>query len=161
MTAPETLLLCPFCGKTPRIVTRDVEPQGDSWYGRKDETFVLCECGACLFDGAFHEGFWDADTRAPEAWNRRIERLGAGVEPVLWMIVGKDGARQAECTYEESADFVRCWDHNHPNNAPHRSVPLYATPPPSGDAREFCPCGRFVQCLKNAGGKCDHPDGGP
>jgi len=46
-------------------------------------------------------------------------------EPVLWMVVGKDGAREAECTYEESADFVRCWDHNHPNNAPHRAVPLY------------------------------------
>jgi hypothetical protein len=62
---------CPFCGGTPAIVTRNVEPQGDPWYGRKDETFVLCDCGACLFDGAFHEGFWDAETRAVEAWNRR------------------------------------------------------------------------------------------
>jgi hypothetical protein len=62
---------CPFCGGAPRIVTRDVEPQGDPWYGRKDETFVLCDCGACLFDGAFHEGFYDAETRAVAAWNRR------------------------------------------------------------------------------------------
>jgi hypothetical protein len=63
---------CPFCGGTPAIVTRDVEPQGDPWYGRKDETFVLCDCGACLFDGTFHEGFWDAETNAVEAWNRRV-----------------------------------------------------------------------------------------
>jgi Lar family restriction alleviation protein len=21
---------------------------------------------------------------------------------------------------------------------------------------EFCPCGKFFQCLRNAGGKCDH-----
>jgi hypothetical protein len=65
------LLPCPFCDGAPRIVTRDVEPQGDPWYGRKDETFVLCDCGACLFDGAFHEGFYDAETRAVAAWNRR------------------------------------------------------------------------------------------
>jgi hypothetical protein len=62
---------CPFCGGTPELVTRNVEPQGDPWYGKKMETFVLCDCGACLFDGAFHEGFWDAETRAIAAWNRR------------------------------------------------------------------------------------------
>lgn len=62
---------CPFCGGEPKIVKRDVEPQGDSWYGKKVETFVLCDCGACLFDGGFHEGFYDAETRAVEAWNHR------------------------------------------------------------------------------------------
>jgi hypothetical protein len=67
----EKLKPCPFCGGTPELVTRNVEPQGDPWYGKKMETFVLCDCGACLFDGAFHEGFWDAETRAIAAWNRR------------------------------------------------------------------------------------------
>lgn len=66
-----SLSSCPFCGKTPWIENRDVEPQGDSWYGKKMEDFVLCECGACLFDGSFHEGFYDPDTRAVAAWNRR------------------------------------------------------------------------------------------
>ena len=67
----DELLPCPFCGGAPAIVTRDVEPQGDPWYGAKKETFVLCDCGCCLFDGDFHEGFYDAETRAVEAWNRR------------------------------------------------------------------------------------------
>lgn len=69
----EELKPCPFCGGTPRIVTMNVEPQGDPWYGRKDETFVLCDCGCCLFDGSFHEGFYDAETRAVAAWNNRRE----------------------------------------------------------------------------------------
>lgn len=71
LTAELDLLPCPFCGGQPRLETRDVEPQGDPWYGGKIETFVLCECGACLFDGYFHEGFYDAETRAVEAWNKR------------------------------------------------------------------------------------------
>jgi hypothetical protein len=65
------LMPCPFCGGPPQIVERDVEPQNDPWYGKKVEEFVLCECGACLFDGSFHEGFWEAETRAAAAWNRR------------------------------------------------------------------------------------------
>jgi hypothetical protein len=73
----DALKPCPFCGGKPEVVTRNVEPQGDPWYGRKMETFVLCDCGACLFDGAFHEGFWDAETRAVEAWNRRYSRTGS------------------------------------------------------------------------------------
>ena len=64
---------CPFCAGAPTIVTRDVEPQGDPWYGRRTETFVLCGCGACLFDGGFHEGFYDAETRAVAAWNKRAD----------------------------------------------------------------------------------------
>jgi len=60
------------------LVTRDVEPQGDTWYGTKVETFVLCDCGCCLFDGGFHEGFWDAETRAVEAWNKRA-KINRGV----------------------------------------------------------------------------------
>jgi len=63
---------CPFCGKIPEVVTKDVEPQGDSWYGTKMETFVLCDCGACLFAGYFHEGFGSYE-RAVEAWNRRSD----------------------------------------------------------------------------------------
>lgn len=70
---PEALKPCPFCGGKAEIVTRDVEPQGDPWYRSREETFVLCECGACLFDGGFHEGFWDAQTRAAAAWNRRTQ----------------------------------------------------------------------------------------
>jgi hypothetical protein len=29
---------CPFCGSGAEIVTKDVEPQGDSWYGKRIET---------------------------------------------------------------------------------------------------------------------------
>lgn len=79
------LLPCPFCGGTPEIVERDVEPHGDPWYGRKFEKFVECECGACLFDEAFHEGFY-SEEKAVEAWNRRAalqsqDREGA-VDPL-------------------------------------------------------------------------------
>ena len=60
---------CPFCGGEPEIVKRDVEPQWDSWYGKKIEQFVECGCGACLFDELFHEGFYKAE-EAIAAWNR-------------------------------------------------------------------------------------------
>jgi len=72
-----TLLPCPFCGGDPHIEVRDVEPQGDPWYGTKTETFVLCECGACLFDGTFHEGFIDA-AKAAKAWNDRAASPQSG-----------------------------------------------------------------------------------
>ena len=65
---------CPFCGSSAKVVTRDVEPQCDTWYGKKMECFVLCdECGCCLFDREFHEGFW-SDEKAVEAWNKRKEQ---------------------------------------------------------------------------------------
>jgi hypothetical protein len=67
----ETLLPCPFCGGRPEITRRDVEPQGDPWYGSKRETFVLCDCGACLFDKYFHEGF-GSNEDAAAAWNGRV-----------------------------------------------------------------------------------------
>ena len=74
MSEPK-LLPCPFCGKKPEVVIRDVEPQNDPWYGEKKERFVLCDCGACLFDGYFHEGFWEEDENNPvnaiKAWNTR------------------------------------------------------------------------------------------
>lgn len=82
----EKLEKCPFCGGDPEVVTRDVEPQGDPWYGDKTETFVLCSCGACLFDGEFHDGFGPHDgakADAIAAWNRRaLERASqsGGVE---------------------------------------------------------------------------------
>jgi hypothetical protein len=62
---------CPFCGKTPKIVRTDVEPQGDSWYGRRMETYVSCECGATLFDEGFHMGFW-SNEEAEKRWNTRV-----------------------------------------------------------------------------------------
>lgn len=69
------LLPCPFCGGKAEIVVRDVEPQGDPWYGGKEERFVLCECGCCLFDKYFHDGFWEEDKNNPvnttAAWNTR------------------------------------------------------------------------------------------
>lgn len=80
------LLPCPFCGSIPTIVTKDVEPQGDSYFGSRLETFVQCECGCCLFDGTFHEGFCQSyitiddnyyqtltkEETAAAAWNRRF-----------------------------------------------------------------------------------------
>jgi hypothetical protein len=66
----EELKPCPFCGRIPEVVLRDVEPQGDGWYGPKEETFVLCWCGACLFDDEFHEGFISIDN-AIKSWNKR------------------------------------------------------------------------------------------
>ena len=67
----EELKPCPFCGGQAQIVERDVEPQGDSWYGKKMEKFVEClNCGACLFDECFHSGFCSLD-EAATAWNTR------------------------------------------------------------------------------------------
>ena len=69
-----TLLPCPFCGGKAAVVTRDVEPQGDPWYGKKLETFSMCKsCGCCLFDEYFHDGF-DNEEEAIAAWNRRAEK---------------------------------------------------------------------------------------
>jgi hypothetical protein len=53
------------------MVTHDVEPQGDSWYGTRVETFVLCKCGCCLFDEGFHYGFTNK-MNAAAAWNKRV-----------------------------------------------------------------------------------------
>ena len=75
MTQPE-LKPCPLCGAIPEIVTRDVEPQSDPWYSGRDELFVLCKCGLCLFDGYFREGFGTGDygiSAASVAWNHRYE----------------------------------------------------------------------------------------
>ena len=70
---------CPFCGSANvHVVTRDVEPQGDPWYGRKDETFAECkDCGCTLFDRAFHEGFCNK-SNAIAAWNSRAPEGGKG-----------------------------------------------------------------------------------
>jgi hypothetical protein len=62
---------CPFCGKTPKIVRTDVEPQQDSWYSGRMERFVSCECGVTLFDKHFHEGFYNNE-EAVKAWNTRV-----------------------------------------------------------------------------------------
>ena len=67
----EKLLPCPFCHGEAKVVKRDVEPQGDPWYGKKEEIFVECDnCGACLFDQYFHEGFL-TESEAITAWNTR------------------------------------------------------------------------------------------
>ena len=68
----DDFLPCPFCGGQAEFVKRDVEPQGDPWYGKKVEEFVECQgCSACLFDGYFHDGFYDK-SKAIEAWNKRL-----------------------------------------------------------------------------------------
>ena len=62
---------CPFCGGAAEVVTGDVEPQGDPWYGGKTALYVQCGgCGACMFDTYFHEGFCDRES-AIATWNRR------------------------------------------------------------------------------------------
>jgi hypothetical protein len=93
MNEQQALEPCPFCGGKAEITTRNVEPQGDPWYGRKDETFVLCECGACLFDGSFHEGFYDAETRAVAAWNKRPASSGRSelLEALKEVVVSVEG----------------------------------------------------------------------
>ena len=69
----QKLLDCPFCGGEAEVTARDVEPQGDPWYGKNIQTFVICtNCGACLFDDCFHEGFAD-EHEAVAAWNRRAQ----------------------------------------------------------------------------------------
>jgi Lar family restriction alleviation protein len=63
---------CPFCGSgNVRVHKRDVEPQGDPWYGSKIERVVECtDCSATLFDGYWHDGFSN-ESDAIAAWNRR------------------------------------------------------------------------------------------
>lgn len=69
------LLPCPFCGGEAEVTTRDVEPQGDPWYGQNTQTFIVCaKCGACLFDEYFHDGFTD-EREAVAAWNRRSDAV--------------------------------------------------------------------------------------
>lgn len=101
---------CPFCGEIPEIETRDVEPQGDSWYGRKDETFVLCKCGACLFDDHFHEGFGtspEGEARAVAAWNRRA-KPAEEVQPVALKTHGAwDGLEDLDSLPDGTALYTR------------------------------------------------------
>lgn len=78
------LLPCPFCGGEAEVIRRDVEPQGDPWYGKNMCTFVACRgCGCCLFDCYFHEAFVDAES-AIKHWNMRSPAVnsqdGTGVE---------------------------------------------------------------------------------
>lgn len=60
------------CGRTPRLTKRDVEPQSDTWYQGRMALFVICDCGICLFDKYFHEGF-SSEPEAIAAWNARAE----------------------------------------------------------------------------------------
>ena len=63
---------CPFCGGKADITTRDVEPQNDAWYSGSIQTFIICrECGCCLFDLCFHDGFCN-EVEAADAWNQRV-----------------------------------------------------------------------------------------
>jgi len=86
---------CPFCGGVASVVTEDVEPQGDPWYGRKMETFIACgDCGTSLFNRYFHEGFSDINDGVRE-WNTRpiegvlvealsqISRMKVFLDPVI------------------------------------------------------------------------------
>ena len=64
-----------------KITARDVEPQGDPWYGKNIQTFVICtNCGACLFDDYFHgEGFADEHKKPlpPHGTSRSTPANGA------------------------------------------------------------------------------------
>ena len=74
----EKLLPCPFCGGKAAVVERDVEPQGDPYYGQKVERFPKCtECSAVVFDKYWHKGFY-ADEMLIDAWNRRRPSPSAG-----------------------------------------------------------------------------------
>lgn len=67
---------CPFCGGKAVIHNRDVEPQGDTWYGSKMAIFVGCQiCGCVMFDEYFHEGFAD-EAAAAKTWNSRAHISG-------------------------------------------------------------------------------------
>jgi Lar family restriction alleviation protein len=92
-----TLLPCPFCGGEAKITARDVEPQGDPWYGKNIQTFVICtNCGACLFDDYFHDGFTD-ERKAIAAWNRRT---GKDIN------VATNANRIRSMTDEELAEYI-------------------------------------------------------
>lgn len=80
--ANNTLKPCPFCGgDNVHIVKREVEPQGDPWYGVKEELFPMCDdCGCCLFDGYFHEGFVNREA-AISKWNTRAPTEAQGDDP--------------------------------------------------------------------------------
>ena len=69
---PKALLPCPFCGSANVAVRiRDVEPQGDPYYGQKRERIVECDdCAAVLFNKYWHDGFYEKDD-AIAAWNTR------------------------------------------------------------------------------------------
>lgn len=104
---------CPFCGGAPELTERDVEPQGDPWYGKRLETFVVCGCGACLFDGGFHEGFYDPETRAIAAWNRRP---APAAEPAAWIsddgrAISHEQKARAERDGGASASSVKPYQH--------------------------------------------------
>jgi hypothetical protein len=109
------LLPCPFCGGEAEIITRDVEPQGDPWYGSKEEQFPACKtCGCCLFDQHFHEGFCEEDKKNPinaiTAWNTRADLVAPLVEALREIASGdcvkagefsRDVAREALAQFEK------------------------------------------------------------
>lgn len=68
------------------------------------------------------------------------------MKPFGWHVVDRDGNRARNgFTYEEDADLVILADFDWPANAPHRSIPLYASPPAAPQGLiERSPCSRTV-----------------
>lgn len=64
------------------------------------------------------------------------EGRGPKVEPTLYMLVGKDGHREARVFYSYNKDTLADFDAMRPANAPHRFVPLYEHPARADLGRE-------------------------
>lgn len=56
--------------------------------------------------------------------------IGVGLSnpPVVWMIVAKDGQREANVVYSPNPDLLTDRDRMYPANAPHRFIPLFTGP---------------------------------
>lgn len=79
MTAPETLLPCPFCGSQPKLSRTS---SSDERCGYNFTVFVQCQCSATIGVESHHdkqgwcsEGPESVEKRAAAAWNRRLDAI--------------------------------------------------------------------------------------